>query len=245
MAANHAKKNVPLASDSEQISTIRAGQGARVTTRKNAGAAADQARENAARRYLERHPEARPQQLGPERSGKNVAVLVLAAIAVLMIVFLLGSCVVGLLGGTSESDGDGQIVQSVTSDEPVYNDPESETATADGTLSCEGTTYSMTQGDDGLWGMVASGVGEKRVLFYIEGTPAALARRNNLLLVAENREDSWDIVCYTLGGSGASYLVDADGGKADGSGSVTGLSIDGTTVCVSTSAGETLNFSLV
>ena len=51
--------------EDEGISTIRSGQGARVTTRKNAAEVADKARKNAEKRYFERHPEAKASRHGP------------------------------------------------------------------------------------------------------------------------------------------------------------------------------------
>lgn len=231
----------------ERIDTIGAGQGARVTTRKNAGEAAEQARKNATRRYLERHPEARASEVGPERNHKNVLLLVLAAITVLVAVFLLVRCVGGLLGGIEVDDGDGQVVQDVaTEDEAVVEDPESESAAADGALSYEGKTYAMALQENGSWGMVATAEdGSTTLLFYIEGTPAALARHKNVLLVAENRESSWDVVCFSLGGTTASYLVDGDGNRAGAEGQATALEVADTTLRVTTATGETVDYSLV
>ena len=49
----------PEVSQEDRITTIRSGQGATATTRKNAAQAARRARRNAEQRYYERHPEAR------------------------------------------------------------------------------------------------------------------------------------------------------------------------------------------
>ena len=58
-AAPEAPSDAPGRSsvDPSRISTIHAGQGAKVTTRKNASEAADRARQTAGERYYEHHPE--------------------------------------------------------------------------------------------------------------------------------------------------------------------------------------------
>lgn len=239
-------------SDEEGISTIRAGQGARVTTRDNAAQAASRARRNAEERYFERHPEARGAVAGPERSRKNVVLLVVMAVLALAVVFLLGRCVTIALspapddGATEQSLGD----QGLTSDgtQPVEQDPESEVAAADGSVSYQGSAYALAVQDDGLWGVVCSGPdGSSETLFEVEGTPAALARWANTILVPENRDDgTWDVACFVIDGhtGGAIYVAGQDGGKFQGSGEVSSVEIDGSTLRVSSSDGASSEVEL-
>ena len=239
-------------SDEEGISTIHAGQGARVTTRDNAAQAARRARRNAEERYFERHPEARGTVAGPERSRKNVVLLVVMAVLALAVVFLLGRCVTIALSPASDEGAAEQPLgdQGLTSDgtQPVEQDPESEVAAADGSVSYQGSTYALAVQDDGLWGVVCSGPdGASETLFEVEGTPAALARWANTILVPENRDDgTWDVACFVIDGhtGGAIYVAGQDDGKFQGSGEVSSVEIDGSTLRVTTSDGTSSEVEL-
>lgn len=231
-------------SDEEGISTIRAGQGARVTTRQNADQAARRARRNAEERYFERHPEARGTAVGPERSRKNVVLLVVLAVLALVIVFLVGRCVTVALapapdeGASEQTFGD----QGLTSEGPqeVERDPESEVASADGSVSYQGSTYVLATQEGGSWGVSETDpYGASETLFLLEGTPAALARWTNTILVPENRDGTWDVVCYVIAGhtGGASYLVGEDGSPVQGNGEVSSASIEGSVMHVTTTDG--------
>ena len=227
----------------DRISTIRAGQGARVTTRKNASVAAGRARAKAEERYYKRHPEAKAAPGGPERSGKNVALLVVASVVALVLVFLIGSCVVALVtGGDPGADVEQQRnEQNLNVDDGQQAaDPDDEQAGLDGTVSYKGTTYSLVQ-EDGRWAVVGTGSGGSAdTLFYLEGTPVAIARRKSTLLIPENRDGSWDVVCYVISVStNASYVVGSDGKMVQGSGDATEVKLDGTTLRVTDSSGAT------
>ncbi|MBM6775376.1 hypothetical protein [Olsenella profusa] len=238
-------------SDEEGISTIRAGQGARVTTRHNADQAARRARRNAEERYFERHPEARGTAVGPERSRKNVVLLVVLAVLALVIVFLVGRCVTVALapapdeGASEQTFGD----QGLTSEGPqeVERDPESEVAFADGSVSYQGSTYFLATQEDGSWGVSETDpYGASETLFLLEGTPAALARWTNTILVPENRDGTWDVVCYVIAGhtGGASYLVGEDGSPVQGNGEVSSVSIEGSVMHVTTTDGAVSDVQL-
>ena len=116
-SASHA----PSAADGQRLTTIHAGQGARITTRENASEAADAARANAQRRFAKRHSSPQLTAVangarrdggshashaaeGPERTGKNILKVVLLAIGVLLVVALLVRLITGLLIGDRESD---------------------------------------------------------------------------------------------------------------------------------------------
>ena len=107
-------ENKPRPSDAgpSRITTLHAGQGAEVTTRKNAAHAADLARRNAERRFNKRHSSDRLSAAagraskrlgaeegtvsvpeGPERTKKNIFIIVGGAILALVVLFFLVRCV--------------------------------------------------------------------------------------------------------------------------------------------------------
>ena len=257
-AASHARptgrrarrQEAGLASDSEQISTIGAGQGARVTTRKNAAEAAGRARLSAERRYAERHPEARVPQGGPKRSALNIVLLVIAAVLALAVVFALGTLVTSLVfpPAEEESTRQEQTLRPTESElqveqEQAEHDAGNEQVGTDGTVSYGGETYALKQGESGAWGLTNS-AGD--VLFEMEGTPVALVRMADTLLIPENRGGSWDVVSYVIGGhiSGVTYVVGPDGNPAGGDGDVASVELDGTTLRVTNSDGATTDVAL-
>lgn len=256
-AASHARdgRHAPApASGGEKISTIRSGQGARVTTRENAAEAAGRARKNAERRYYERHPEARSTGAGPARSGRNVVLLVIVAILVLAIVFVLGSCVTGMLSAPDDQ-GQGGTAQTLrlteqeqqALDEQQARDAGQEQVDVGGTLSYGGESFALSQQDDGSWALVrTSASGASSTLFLLEGTPVTLARAGDTILIPENREGSWDVVCYVINGQGsASYVVDGEGSVAGGEGEAVSAELGDTSISVTDSSGATHEISLV
>lgn len=243
-----------LASESDRISTIHAGQGAKVTTRKNAAEAAGRARKNAEKRYLKRHPEERQAPGGPERSVKNVVLLVLGGIACLALVFLLGRCVASLVypsdGGEAQRTEQNLLPtedEQRAEDEQLAHDAGQEVAAADGTVSYGGETYSLQTQEDGLWGVVrTSQGGASETAFEIEGTPVTLARNADTLYVLENRDGGWDIVCYKIGGHAApSYLMGSGEDIVRGDGDAASAELSGTTMLVTDASGATTEVSLV
>lgn len=243
-----------LASDSDQISTIRAGQGARVTTRGNAAEAAGRARRNAEERYYERHPEARSAHGGPERSRKNVVLLVLAAVAAMVLVFFLGRCAASMLAPAPEESapqqGHGQAALTEAEleyqEQQTQHDTGSEQVGVDGTVSYAGDTYALRQLDDGATALVrAASDGSEEVLAELEGTPVALVRRAETLLVPENRDGGWDVVCYVIGGHGsATYVAGPDGSMVQGSGEATSVELSDTTLLVTDASGSVTEVAL-
>lgn len=237
----------PDVQETEAIGTIRAGQGARVTTRRNAAQAADRARHNAEERYFERHPEARGSSAGPERSRKNVLVLVLAAILVLLVVFFVGRCVTALVApGPAEQATQQEVQQGAGEKDTLPEDAPQEQVDPAGTVSYRGTTYALTQQESGRMGLVATNAsGSQEVLFEIEGTPVALMRRGSTLLIPENRGGEWDVACYVIAGhSDPSYVATMDGNKVSGSGDITSAQLDDAVIHVTDSTGATTDVAL-
>lgn len=255
-SARHAagRRPSPAVGTEEGISTIRSGQGARVTTRKNAAEAAGRARQNAERRYYERHPEARSTGSGPARSGRNVVLLVIVAILVLAIVFVLGSCVTGALGGRQAegSDAPSQTLklteqEQQAQDQQQQHDAGTEQAEPGGSVSFGGETFTLAQQQDGTWALVlSSSSGASSTLFLLEGQPVALLRSYDTIVIPENRDGSWDVVCYVIDGQGsASYVTTSDGQVAGGEGQATSAELGDEVVIVTDSTGATHEVSLV
>lgn len=239
--------------DDERISTIHAGEGARVTTRKNAAEAADRARHNAEKRYFRRHPEALPNKNAPKRSTGKVVLLVVAGILVLAIVFCLGTCITAALTPAPEQRNV-QNEQSLRPDDAqleaeaaqTEHNTSQEQVGTDGTVSYDGVTFSLTQPEVGRWGLVRTMAdGTTETLTELEGTPTALVRWGNTILVPENRDGGWDVVCYVVYGHGsASYVVDASGAKVQGTGNIASVELDGAVLRVTNEAGQTVDVAL-
>ena len=241
--------------DPSRISTLRAGQGVKVTTRKNASEAADHARQSAEDRYYERHPEARSSTRGPSRSRRNVVLLVAAAVVVLAVIFLLARCVASL--GTSDVEEESESTTSEQTlrlseeeqkalDEQNEHDSGYEQTDTDGSVSYGTSTYTLQALDDGTWALVStSSSGISETLFTIEGTPVALLRTVDTLLVPENHDGGWDVLSYVIDSHDqASYVADSSGEAIQGSGDIESLEFDGTTLTVTDSTGETTEISL-
>ena len=246
--ARGSARAVKLASESTSIETIRTGQGARVTTRANAAEAAGRARKNAESRYLERHPEARTTR-GPERTGLRVVLLVVAAILALAVVFVVGTLVVSLLfPQKTEETPLTQTLRPTESElavqqEMAAHDAGQEVASVDGSVSYSDGTYSLAQQDDGTWALVVDG---SSALFTFEGTPVALARGGAVLLVGENIDGGWDVLCHVIGGhSSATYLVGEDGQPVHGEDDATSVEITDTVLRVTDASGSTTEVAYV
>ena len=235
-----------LASESTSIETIHTGQGAHVTTRKNASEAASRARKSAEQRYFKRHPEARAAQGGPERSVGRIVLLVVAGILALALIFAVGTCVTGLIFPPQSAETTGDQTLHLTESELAMREEEQahdagqEVAAADGSVSRAGVTYALQQQEDGTWAVVGSEGSGSETLFYVAGTPVALARSADLQLVVENRDGGWDVVCYMISGhSDATYLVGSDGQPWGGEGDAVSAELSGSSIKVTDAAGAT------
>lgn len=242
-----------LASDSENISTIRAGQGAKVTNRKNASEAAARARQNAEARYLKRHPEARAPEGGPERSRKNVLVLVGGAVLAMVVLFVVVRILTGILtpgpgeiANKMSADGNSTWSQTLNTEAPDQEPAAAqEQAAADGSVTYNGATYHLVAQESGNMGLVCTDSSGDTVLFEIEGTPVALMRNKGTLLIPENRNGGWDVVCYVVSGhSDPGYVVTMDGTMVTGSGDITSAQLDGSVIHVSDSTGASTDVTI-
>lgn len=237
-----------LVSESTSISTIHAGQGAHVTTRHNAAQAAESARRNAERRYVERHPEAGVPHGGPRRSGLSVVLLVVAALMALAVVFVLGTCVTAALTPAPEaSDSEPEQTLRLTESEQEVqrqldeHDAGQEQADTDGSVSYAGQAYELRQTEDGSW-VLAYADGDS--LGTLAGTPVALLRTGSTLLVPENVSGGWDVACYVIGGhTSLTYVMSGDE-RAGGSSSVASVELDGDTLRVTDDSGTVTEVAL-
>ena len=241
----------PAPVDPKHITTLRAGQGAEVTTRENASHAADIARRNAEERHRRRHSSdklssaaARASKrldrsdagndAGPERTNKNIVLLIAAAILVLVVLFFLVRCVTGAM--TSESAAPQQEPQS---EQPA--EAQQQESDANGSVTVHGKKYALTQGEDGAWQVTAGG----ETAFSLSGTPTAIILCNGVLIVPENLNGTWDVIAYMpADGSLPTQVTDSDGGVVGGSGSIASAVLDGSNLVVTDSAGATTTVKL-
>ena len=207
-SAGHA----PSAADGQRLTTIHAGQGARITTRENASEAADAARANAQRRFAKRHSSPQLTAVangarrdggshashaaeGPERTGKNILKVVLLAIGVLLVVALLVRLITGLLIGGRESDRQ-QVARpdaEPTQAEQIASEQQQVEVSVGESVTFQGQSFSISQ-DGGTYSVTRDGA----VVFNLEGTPTGLVLYNGSLVVPENRDGGWDVVSYMI-----------------------------------------------
>ncbi len=253
----------PAPAPGQNITTLHAGQGARVTTRKNAAQAAEQARVNAEKRFAKRHSSdkltasanqargrsRRSQQAapvaaqGPERTRKNIFILVGGAFLVLVLLVVVVGCVAGLFGPSQD-----KAAQSDQTQGAWQQEQQQVTTTADDSVVYQGMTYTIEKQASGNYGVVrqdASGSGTATTVFEIEGEPCALILYNSVLVIPENRNGNWDVVSYVIAdGSLPAYVMTMDGNEAGGSGSIESATLDGSNVIVKDSNGNTTSVAL-
>lgn len=254
-SAGHA----PSAADGQRLTTIHAGQGARITTRENASEAADAARANAQRRFAKRHSSPQLTAVangarrdggshashaaeGPERTGKNIIKVVLLAIGVLLVVALLVRLITGLLIGGRESDRQ-QVARpdaEPTQAEQIASEQQQVEVSVGESVTFQGQSFSISQ-DGGTYSVTRDGA----VVFNLEGTPTGLVLYNGSLVVPENRDGGWDVVSYMIAdGSVPAYVMGADGNAVGGSGDIQSATLDGSALKVTDSTGATTSVAL-
>lgn len=249
----------PSAADGQRLTTIHAGQGARITTRENASEAADAARANAQRRFAKRHSSPQLTAVangarrdggshashaaeGPERTGKNILKVVLLAIGVLLVVALLVRLITGLLTGGQESDRQQAARPDAepTQAEQIANEQQQVEVSVGESVTFQGQSFSISQ-DGGTYSVTRDGA----VVFNLEGTPTGLVLYNGSLVVPENRDGGWDVVSYMIAdGSVPAYVMGADGNAVGGSGDIQSATLDGSALKVTDSTGATTSVVL-
>lgn len=221
--ANHMRtsasgEKTPEASsvDLKNISTLRAGQGAQIPQ---------------SPRQADNTPE--------PPNKKLIIVLVLAAIVALTALFFIVRC------ATSTKDQSTNQQQKQT--QSAYaNEKQQDEQAVDGSVTFHGMKYSLEKQSDGKTAVVrTSDSGTKSVLFEVEGTPTNLILFNDTILVPENRESGWDVVaCALVDGSLPTLIADKDGKAVGGNGTVSSATLDGATLKVTDSTGNTTSVAL-
>lgn len=263
-AARPARSAAPAAPasgavDGQRLTTIHAGQGARITTRENASEAADAARANAQRRFRKRHSSPQLTAVangarrdggshathvaeGPERTNKNILKVVLLAIGVLLVLFVVVRLITGLLTGGQQSDRQ-QAAQSdvePTQAEQIANEQQQVEVSVGESVTFQGQSFSIAQ-EGGTYSVTRDGA----VVFNLEGTPTGLVLYNGSLVVPENRDGGWDVVSYMIAdGSVPAYVMGADGSAVGGSGDIQSATLDGNSLKVTDSTGATTSVAL-
>lgn len=246
---NHAR---PSNVDPNRLTTLHAGQGAEVTTRKNAAHAANIARSNAEQRFRKRHSSERLSAAassasrrlgqkeaqvdgGPERTNKNILIIVGGAILVLAVLFFLVRCVTGVLTQSGEAPEQEQEEQPVEAAQSQ--------ADASGSVTLGGVSYALGQAEDGTWSVTsADGANE---LFALDGTPSGIILYNGVVIVPESLTEGWDIVAYMpADGSLPTKVMGSDGNAVGGSGSIVSATLSGSSINVVDSTGATTSVAL-
>ena len=221
--ANHMRtsssgEKTPEASsvDMKNIATLRAGQGAQIPQ---------------SPRQADNTPEP------PNR--KSVIILVVAAIVALTALFFIVRCATSTKSESASQQP--KQTQSAYADEKQQDEQ-----SVDGSVTFHGLKYSLEKQSDGKTAVVrTSDSGTKSVLFEVEGTPTSLILFNDTILVPENRESGWDVVaCALVDGSLPTLIADKDGKAVGGNGTITAATLDGTTLKVTDSTGNTTSVAL-
>ena len=221
--ANHMRtsssgENTPEASsvDMKNISTLCAGQGAQIPQ---------------SPRQADNTPEPPNKQ--------SVIILVVAAIAALTALFFIVRCATSTKDESTNQQP--KQTQSAYADEKQQDEQ-----TVDGSVTFQGIKYSLEKQSDGKTAVVrTSDSGTKSVLFEVEGTPTSLILFNGTILVPENRDSGWDVVaCALVDGSLPTLIADKDGKTVGGNGTITAATLDGTTLKVTDSTGNTTSVAL-
>lgn len=232
----------------ESITTLRAGEGAEVTTRKNASHAADLARANAEERFRRRRssdklsaaagcatgrPSAsKPAAGGPQRTKKNIFIAVGGAVVGLVLLFFLVKCATAALTPEAKAP-------AAAADEQPTEAQQQESA-ADGAVTLHGVSYALARAD-GAWAVTADGV----AAFELSGTPSGIIVSNGILIIPESLADGWDVLAYMpADGSLPTQVMNSDGSPVTGSGSITSAELDGANLTVADSTGATTTVSL-
>lgn len=246
----HEARHRQSTAGSEHLSTIHKGQGARLTTRKNAAEAAERARHNAQKRYSAHHVRAQGRQSGPERNYKNLVLIVVGAFIALVVLFFVVRYATSILTPgpaeqAAQQEGMSQTAESAST-QGSAQDSNSEQVQTDASVSYQGSVYALQKQDDGLLGLICTAPDKTTsTLFKVEGEPIALIRHANTILIPENRDGNWDIVCYAINGQAdAAYVADSDGAMVQGSGKATQAQLDGSTLHVTDESGKTTDVSI-
>lgn len=188
---------------------------------------------------------------GPARSPKRVMALVACAVLALALVALLGRfAVAAMTPGPAEQAQMQQGAQGDLAPQPgqegaVPQESPEQQVGVDGTISYQGDTYALgTSPDSGRRALLRTTPGDERVVFEVEGEPRELMLAGDTILVPEDRDGGWDVVCYVMGGHADPSYVSTEQGVVRGEGSISSVRLSGTTLTVKDSQGRTTDVAL-
>lgn len=245
MAATHFHSTLPLVDDPDStgvvsdaldttgLMTLGSGQGAQVTTRENASAAAERARGAKERRHEQRRltgdnrpAVARHEEKKVKKSPVAIVALIVAALAVAgVLIFVFSKCA----GSVAENPSALSLLTTTTSLE----------ADTGLTIDYDGATYEFRE-SGGAWQLVSPSAGDE-VLIELDGTPVHLVIYNDTIYVPENHDDgTWDVMARVIGeGAVAVHVPDMSG-----EGVITGAKLDGSELVVTCEDGQSVRLPL-
>ena len=222
--------------------TLKARQGAVISTRETADRAARVARKalpRSERRRLSaahrpgtsRGRDGRESVPGAVSAIRNASPVLIAGIA--LAAFVVVALLFVLVGGAL-----------APAPAPA---PETEAATAPAEATVDtgqsvfynGFTYGLGQGDNGWEFTRTPDGGTASALFSFSGTPVSIVLFQGTFYVAENLPDgTWDVICYVVAdGSTSAQLLGSDGNPVTGQGSLSSSSLDGSSLVLVDEAG--------
>ena len=230
----------PIGVDPEETGSferISAEDGARLTTRVNASETASFRAQKARPVEAVRMSTAgRPKVEHHEVEVKsNKRVFIALAVAALLVVAIVGTLFARAMLSVEQA-GDKPVAEQVQ-------------AAGDEGIEYRGTTYRLTQKDDGGYALTSTSDGFEgtATLYELAGTPVTLILYNTAFVIPENLPDgTWDLIAYPLGGGSVTQQVtDADGNPIVGQGEISAATLSGDAIQISTTAGEQVTISLV
>lgn len=237
---------------SGSLDTLQAGQGAQVTTRKNADAAARRARASAERRTADRRLKGKNRpSYGSKRSDATSIdrrqMLILAG-AALVVLIILGVLVSRACSSVKLPDAEQPPAQTAGDQpaQPVQPDAGTGAAVLQ-TIKYESATVTLERMSDGSYAVMAVGpdAANPITLFKVAGTPHSLLLHENTFIVPENLGGSWDVLLFTWGADApVSPATGADGATIMGTGDIADAVFDGSVLHVSDTSGETTDIAL-
>lgn len=217
--------------------TLSAGQGAVITTRETAGAAASAARSNlesdstSMRLTGGNAPRVNRRRAGLKTDKRLFLGLGIAAVVVIAILFVLFNNAYNSTSPTSSTTGESAQTQ----------------VAADQTISYGGYTVGLSRQADGKYALtrLAEGGDKPLVITELEGTPVSLVLYNGVYYVPENLDGTWDVICYVMGdGSIPTQLADSSGNPITGDGSLASVSLEGARLKLTDAQGKLTSTSL-
>ena len=226
---------------------ISAGEGATVETRENVGKVSPDSTNSWSRVGLgaemrlqgssRPQVEDRPQEEKGEgrRLSQQLREHWIILVALIAVIVVGGFLMHGCLDSVQKAGSNGG------------KEPQQAQTTADGSVTYQGTVFSIAQRDDGSY--VLQGhpeeSGDNDTYMEFTGTPVQLILYNGAILIPENVDGGWDVLAYTIGsGSVGSQVVDENEQPVGGSGSIQSVELHEKELLVTDDGGKVTRVSL-